>query len=114
MRISDWSSDVCSADLLRAHGIQCTAWGAYRAAENGHVDVIRHLRAHGIHCTSDGANMAAGNGHLAVVRELRSHGINSSVERRVGKEWVSRSKYRWSMPPIEKQSEYILIEQERI
>src|SRR3546814_1676155 len=36
MRISDWSSDVCSSDLPGAHG-----------AREGRVDIARHQSAHG-------------------------------------------------------------------
>src|SRR3546814_10620124 len=80
MRISDWSSDVCSSDLmirdLRAHDIHCTSGGADQAATQGHVDVVQDLRTHSIHCTSDGADR--------------------SEERRVGKACVSTCRSRWS------------------
>src|SRR3546814_3453865 len=76
MRISDWSSDVCSSDLhaslLRirldllaasadseAISAECNSEDANEAARNGHLDAIRELRAHGIHCTVVGADWAA-------------------------------------------------------
>src|SRR3546814_14780841 len=42
MRISDWSSDVCSSDLVEA-GLQGNGRGICRAA--GHQDVGRNARA---------------------------------------------------------------------
>src|SRR3546814_9177981 len=69
MRISDWSSDVCSSDLL--HGV-------------GHVQPEDFLA-----CREDRllAHAALGLG-LAVQRR--------SEERRVGKECVSTCRSRWS------------------
>src|SRR3546814_2846116 len=47
MRISDWSSDVCSSDLLelaaRAVAEECTATEGERLAHLGTVEVVRDL-----------------------------------------------------------------------
>src|SRR3546814_6901975 len=77
MRISDWSSDVCSSDLL-GH-----AAGSYRPAigdETLHRAVHRQLW-HKRHSST------AGGGWLS---------CGSSEERRVGKECVSTCRSRWS------------------
>src|SRR3546814_9702875 len=71
MRISDWSSDVCSSDL----GCGCDRQEVAGAAP-------RRARAR--------LPVAAGRDHSASVR------LERSEERRVGKEWVSTCRSRWS------------------
>src|SRR3546814_6928897 len=72
MRISDWSSDVCSSDLLVAHRLHLFA-----AAIFGGV----------------GHRMAA----IAIGLELeQNRPLARSEERRVGKECVSTCRSRWS------------------
>src|SRR3546814_13016828 len=102
MRISDWSSDVCSSDLLGLHlhrGLQavervpptllCVAVHLV-AADRGGVLLgiqarelpiqIRHV-----------VGQAPGLGDQPLGRrQIRSE------ERRVGKEWVSTGRSRWS------------------
>src|SRR3546814_13003440 len=76
MRISDWSSDVCSSDLLpRLRGIVDRLVG--EAALRHELDL-------------DGA------AHRAAGRRMRSE------ERRVGKECVSTCRSRWSPYPEKK------------
>src|SRR3546814_3763103 len=70
MRISDWSSDVCSSDLAARMGLVIGP-GALEAGQEAVVDV-------------DGA-----------ARQRRAH-FRRSEERRVGKECVSTCKSRWS------------------
>src|SRR3546814_3777679 len=69
MRISDWSSDVCSSDLHAGH------------------------RGRNVPSLQEGADggvgAAEGRGHGA-------HGRSRSEERRVGKECVSTCRSRWS------------------
>src|SRR3546814_7646246 len=81
MRISDWSSDVCSSDLRRAD-----AW------RHGHD-----------RRTDDWAPLQAGGGHRGAVRNDRTScpaisgaSRSRSEERRVGKECVSTCRSRWS------------------
>src|SRR3546814_18685616 len=96
MRISDWSSDVCSSDLLGG--------GARR---NGiALSVSAHSELAGARIPSD--KLAARNAHLTAVH--RPNGIAlqmamvaadeadmaRSEERRVGKECVSKCRSRWS------------------
>src|SRR3546814_4637229 len=76
MRISDWSSDVCSSDLYRHRpGSVCSTEGrnhfssaliGWRSVSGGRVDLCRHLER------------------------------PRSEERRVGKECVSTCRSRWS------------------
>src|SRR3546814_5620049 len=69
MRISDWSSDVCSSDLLP---------GVQRRPGRGDNPVLRSLRR--IDVRHDQIQPRAGR----------------SEERRVGKECVSTCRFRWS------------------
>src|SRR3546814_5768357 len=80
MRISDWSSDVCSSDL-GAGGIVGRFHGAVGHARKP-SDAPRPWQ-----CTL----RRAGDGHpLTTATEIRSE------ERRVGKECVSTCRSRWS------------------
>src|SRR3546814_14297604 len=92
MRISDWSSDVCSSDLLR----QLDAVG--RPA----LPRPRHLGLH------DGRS-----GCFPDIRQPGRHGPHDRVlsprseERRVGKECVSTCRSRWSPYHYKKNNELI-------
>src|SRR3546814_15058145 len=97
MRISDWSSDVCSSDLGQP-------WGALMVGEEmlsqSHVDtlmpcklsvsvqIFRHHRA------LDPSHIEIGEGPSGVRRLLDV--VIRSEERRVGKECVSTCRSRWS------------------
>src|SRR3546814_3175751 len=79
MRISDWSSDVCSSDLLAPR---------YSDRPGGYLRIIKAgIRA------SDAAPMAIIE---FVDRDLSAKGQDRSEERRVGKECVSTCRSRWS------------------
>src|SRR3546814_3993825 len=88
MRISDWSSDVCSSDLHAGHVL-----GAI------HPD---RARLRGLHAGATCQRHAAG--HRQPSQQLPQNRSNSSVheaplrseERRVGKECVSTCRYWWS------------------
>src|SRR3546814_4696010 len=81
MRISDWSSDVCSSDL--------SLLGALMPKDGGTPDVA--AEADGFHRGLDRSAEAGGLlNHLFGVRAERSE------ERRVGKECVSTCRSRWS------------------
>src|SRR3546814_4407232 len=85
MRISDWSSDVCSSDLLivLAHGDFLQA--AYDGGQP--CSVCRHGR--------EGPKPAFGAiGQQSVYGKHIVH--HRSEERRVGKECVSTCRSRWS------------------
>src|SRR3546814_6823514 len=82
MRISDWSSDVCSSDLAVAGGAVIDA---------GHLLAELH--------DGLGSQVLAPLGHPAAVGgglDAVAPGRERSEERRVGKECVSTCRSRWS------------------
>src|SRR3546814_11020684 len=91
MRISDWSSDVCSSDLaeraigrpgrqLVGHdGIGVLVFDAMRNAEPGEI-FGQHM---------------LGKVRLSLI-EIAHQKLHRSEERRVGKECVSTCRSRWS------------------
>src|SRR3546814_12596829 len=98
MRISDWSSDVCSSDLLSRKDwdytlaasltsvFMCCKWAAPLIAKSGGGAIVNTntMSAHfGI------AGMSA---YLSAKYAL----VERSEERRVGKECVSTCRYRWA------------------
>src|SRR3546814_17987054 len=82
MRISDWSSDVCSSDLSRQGRRFKAAW--FVPAENTDQCSASSLSAM-VLCTFS-------VGSVAVANIL----LSRSEERRVGKECVSTCRSRWS------------------
>src|SRR3546814_20007062 len=107
MRISDWSSDVCSSDLQSNSSlivddkaivkiIRKLARGRHPEAELGRylTDAgyanIAPLLGEVTQVEADGAStvLAVGQGSV--------HNQGRSDERRVGKECVSTCRYRWS------------------
>src|SRR3546814_11774374 len=105
MRISDWSSDVCSSDL------QAKAIAAV-AAKAGLSELVRRF----LGVTAANRRLFAIADIIAAFRALRRHHrgeaiaevvsavplddaqlaqLKRSEERRVGKEWVSTVRYRW-------------------
>src|SRR3546814_16303794 len=96
MRISDWSSDVCSSDLApcrrarrdepdSAHPRRCPHGGLAAALCSDRLD---HRRLP--------ADRAANRGDLADPARFRLPDPGRSEERRVGKECVSTCRSRWS------------------
>src|SRR3546814_3378828 len=85
MRISDWSSDVCSSDLLAGPDL-------HAGGEGRGPPVPAHvLGAHG-----DGGH-ALGGERPREGRHVHEAGhVLRSEERRVGKECVSTCRSRWS------------------
>src|SRR3546814_12505383 len=93
MRISDWSSDVCSSDLLT--GCMEIGWRSMGPASK--------LRAQGRerHSQTSPANRP----DISDRRTCRPrNGRNRSEERRVGKECVSKCRSRWS--PAHEKNKY--------
>src|SRR3546814_9473922 len=86
MRISDWSSDVCSSDLGDVLGGELLGAGRHVV-----VDVDHALRPDVAHRGGD-RHGAAARQRLADVELL----LLRSEERRVGKECVSTCRSRWS------------------
>src|SRR3546814_6454553 len=85
MRISDWSSDVCSSDLLRVH--------LFRVADEAEIA----LRAHHLARAQQPAILARQVDGAAARRvDRRDDLLVRSEESRVGKECVSTCRSRWS------------------
>src|SRR3546814_7582313 len=86
MRISDWSSDVCSSDLIAASSFN----GPFGRREDSQKIVAVHSQR-----GNATANASCGKrGAFASGQGLK--GGNRSEERRVGKECVSTCRSRWS------------------
>src|SRR3546814_3124364 len=87
MRISDWSSDVCSSDLCL--GIN------QRAYRNLLVEPVTHLQ--GCHPFGQPCAKRLADRRVDVETIGRRTGLtHRSEERRVGKECVSTCRSRWS------------------
>src|SRR3546814_5943712 len=103
LRISDWSSDVCSSDLRRIGLLG----GSFNPAHSGHraislaaidaldLDEVWWLVSPG-NPLKPGAGMAPLAVRLASARAMSRHAPIRSEERRVGKECVSTCRSRWS------------------
>src|SRR3546814_9580560 len=96
MRISDWSSDVCSSDLDRALMLSAEEWGiVVLSLKVGGVAVLATLPiAFALawvlaRYRFPGRLLVDGLVHLPLV-------LPRSEERRVGKECVSTCRSRWS------------------
>src|SRR3546814_2250091 len=83
MRISDWSSDVCSSDLDRSGGVEGDAAVLQQPLEPAAAGGKPALQALG----RQAAAVFGGDEGAQLLR---------SEERRVGKEWVSTCRSRWS------------------
>src|SRR3546814_3926225 len=86
MRISDWSSDVCSSDLL----------GDARVIESVKGIALLAQRIEGPDDVLDGNRLAVVPPGVAVQGEFDPGTVLRSEERRVGKECVSTCRSRWS------------------
>src|SRR3546814_9234826 len=90
MRISDWSSDVCSSDLS-GHPTRDRCPLRHRRGLEGRLDVVAVRRP---------APPGGQAGELQPGRQRPDGGIGGvegrSEERRVGKECVSTCRSRWS------------------
>src|SRR3546814_11903765 len=94
MRISDWSSDVCSSDLRRIYGNRLSD-GAFSAiitdiAERRYSDV--HLSAFVTACSAVPLDT---DETISLTRAMVDVGERSE-ERRVGKGGVSTCRSRWA------------------
>src|SRR3546814_12054351 len=112
MRISDWSSDVCSSDLLgktlgadRRH-FDWLAVDLVAGADADHVEIIEHVElGHAQAGDAVVADRAPRGNRIEPAPATRTLGDGAvlcalvtarSEERRVGKECVSTCRYRWS------------------
>src|SRR3546814_11756393 len=100
MRISDWSSDVCSSDLCPCRHRKNHAHGGYGRIVTP-IDriapIARQLRPSFL--VSQYVAITRFKRHIAFpadIVEMRSRVVLRSEERRVGKECVSPCRSRWS------------------
>src|SRR3546814_12448814 len=95
MRISDWSSDVCSSDLFAQH-LKRDALDDVRFRDDrlqiSPVRTITTPDAEELASLIHDARFRVRSGHLLRLAVLRGR----SEERRVGKECVSTCRSRWS------------------
>src|SRR3546814_5854191 len=96
MRISDWSSDVCSSDLLIGGRLAHRDVKGIAAQPAGDAVVAGNPRQ-GVRRVGDGAkaSRADGNDEADLAARLQER----SEERRVGKACVSTCSSRWSPYP---------------
>src|SRR3546814_20873732 len=96
MRISDWSSDVCSSDLLKRRGFEREDISKLRVA----YDQLFSGKGTFTQRLDDVAETYAASALVREVTDFIRHaskrGICRSEERRVGKECVSKGRSRWS------------------
>src|SRR3546814_14842717 len=94
MRISDWSSDVCSSDLL---GFATHVSDDPLAKAMELAAVIADKNPHAIRGAKRLCNMLADASDAEILQAESDEQITvRSEERRVGKECVSTSRSRWS------------------
>src|SRR3546814_6241602 len=96
MRISDWSSDVCSSDLGAKPRRQHLQHAVARVMAERVVDLLEAVEVE--HEQRQSARLAPGgqDALLQPIVEQRAVGQVRSEERRVGKECVSTCRSRWS------------------
>src|SRR3546814_12071441 len=95
MRISDWSSDVCSSDLVD-RGFWKVLAAAVPELLELHEDEVPDLDEP-VAFLVRAARRAAGDLRAVVVEDLAARAAGArSEERRVGKECVSTCRSRWS------------------
>src|SRR3546814_19716247 len=98
MRISDWSSDVCSSDLARRAGARDRAPAAHFYAERGGTcdacGVSEGYRQSALEHRGAGLTIP-GDVPTSLIEAASFRMEKRSEERRVGKEWVSTCRSRW-------------------
>src|SRR3546814_11131998 len=87
MRISDWSSDVCSSDL---------PGGAVRPAMKPTIGFLRPFLASSFRNCAASSSAEPPISPIMMIDCVSSSARNRSEERRVGKECVSTCRSRWS------------------
>src|SRR3546814_16397325 len=98
MRISDWSSDVCSSDLpeLDESFNVSEAYGELVVPLLSDLPFARRLEVEGAYRYSDYSTVGATHAWKAGAMWSPIDGVSRSEERRVGKECVSTCRSRWS------------------
>src|SRR3546814_13488181 len=111
MRISDWSSDVCSSDLLAGTGVnQMAGFEAVKermeviGADGAHVGTVDRVNGDRIKLVKSDSGEGRHKGHhhfisRGLVAEVEGDKVrlsaNRSEARRVGKECVSTCRSGW-------------------
>src|SRR3546814_18247774 len=100
MRISDWSSDVCSSDLfLVSYGAYAAYYWIYAVDDVSAPEWLRNA-VRVVHAIEQWSAIVAvlgfGARHLKRDSKLLRTLTERSEERRVGKECVSTGRSRWS------------------
>src|SRR3546814_20533340 len=96
MRISDWSSDVCSSDLALADFVRDRVVGALAAQQVTAGEIYpAHLSPSQSRRRAALSALRAGKQVVVGFNAAQSNQIRSE-ERRVGKECVSTCRSRWS------------------
>src|SRR3546814_11517816 len=100
MRISDWSSDVCSSDLIRRCDMASALWFDTPPAAPGGVQTFSaepdRRRLTGAAVKAVLRLVDAWGGSNAEGAALLGVSESRSEERSVGKGWVSTGRSRWS------------------
>src|SRR3546814_21124130 len=98
MRISDWSSDVCSSDLknsdITIHGSNITAGNNLVMLAEDEIKLIAARNT-----AEQPSSNKSSSGSIGVSNGTSGLGVTASArsdERRVGKECVSTCRLRWS------------------
>src|SRR3546814_16932639 len=103
MRISDWSSDVCSSDLLPvAATVPPSEPDALWSAEVGGEQIVRTADRAYVSDAQLDPLIAAGRDLTPLDADRMRDALLLSLrseERRVGKECVSTCRFRWSPAP---------------
>src|SRR3546814_17311298 len=98
MRISDWSSDVCSSDLMASY--YGSELAGNRTASGERFDPSQFTAAHRLLPFGSKVRVTnTSNGDSVIVRINDRGPFSRSEERRVGKECVSTCRSRWSPVP---------------
>src|SRR3546814_12190424 len=108
MRISDWSSDVCSSDLVTTpNGVRNTDAFTLQVAQNAQLNF--DLAEAETAAEEPGEDITAGGdtgGTIVVtasnLQSLEGGEVGRSEERRVGQEGVSTCRSRWSPYHLQK------------
>src|SRR3546814_4377884 len=100
MRISDWSSDVCSSDLIKRRLVRWFCAGRVKRIHEGLLRFFRERHALAfcimkrLLCKSGETFTKRERAKLAILAIRKE--VHRSEERRVGKECVSTCRSRWS------------------
>src|SRR3546814_12097875 len=99
MRISDWSSDVCSSDLINFNRPTHKNETSFNLEAGNyallHLTAVQNLSLTDTLAMRAAFDFARHTGYLESGAQSKN-GFNRSEERRVGKECVSTCRSRWS------------------